>query len=256
DNNGLGFDLKWNMGWMNDTLEYFARDPIFRKHHHNNLTFGLLYAFSERFLLPISHDEVVHGKNALISKMPGDYWQKFANMRLFFGYQYGHPGKKLLFMGQEFGQWNEWNHDGELDWDLLNFDAHRQLLSWVRDLNTLYRNEAALYEDDFSWEGFQWIDLEDADRSILSFERIGVASRQRLIFLCNFTPMVHHHYRLGVSEPGIYHELLNSDSEFYGGSGVGNMGEVHTEDIEQHARPHSLVLTVPPLAVLILKKQQ
>ncbi len=256
DNNGLGFDLKWNMGWMNDTLEYFEKDPIFRKHHHRNLTFGLLYAFSERFLLPISHDEVVHGKKALISKMPGDYWQKFANMRLFFGYQYGHPGKKLLFMGQEFGQWNEWNHDGELDWELLNFDAHRQLLTWVRDLNALYRNEPALYEDDFSWEGFQWIDLDDADRSLLSFERIAVESKQRLIFLCNFTPMVHHHYRLGVTEPGTYRELLNSDSEFYGGSGVGNMGAVQSEPTEHHNRPNSLVLTVPPLAVLILKKSE
>ncbi|MCB2204398.1 1,4-alpha-glucan branching protein GlgB [bacterium] len=254
DNNGLGFDLKWNMGWMNDTLKYFEKDPIFRKYHHNNLTFSLLYAFSERFLLPISHDEVVHGKNALISKMPGDYWQKFANMRLFFGYQYGHPGKKLLFMGQEFGQWNEWNHDTQLDWNLLDFDAHRQLLAWVRDLNTLYKNEPAMFEDDFSWEGFQWIDLEEADHSLLSFERIPKSTDQRLIFLCNFTPMVHHQYRLGVTDAGSYREVLNSDAEFYGGSGVGNFGRVESEDVPQHKREHSLVLTVPPLAVLILKR--
>lgn len=255
DSNGLGFDLKWNMGWMNDTLEYFEKDSIFRKHHHDNLTFSMLYAFSERFLLPISHDEVVHGKSALITKMPGDYWQKFANMRLFFGYKYGHPGKKLLIMGQEFGQWNEWNHDGQLDWNLLDFDAHRQLLTWVRDLNMLYRGEAALYEDDFSWEGFQWIDIEDAERSLLSFERIARKSSERLIFLCNFTPGVHHHYRLGVSETGTYREVLNSDSEYYGGSGVGNYGSVESEDVPCHKRDQSIVLTVPPLAVLVLKKE-
>ncbi|MBE0645047.1 MAG: 1,4-alpha-glucan branching protein GlgB [Bacteroidetes bacterium] len=253
DNDGLGFDLKWNMGWMNDTLEYFEKDPIFRKYHHNNLTFSLLYAFSERFMLPISHDEVVHGKKALISKMPGDYWQKFANMRLFFGYQFGHPGKKLLFMGQEFGQWDEWNHDTQLDWKLLEFDAHRQLLSWVRDLNYLYRRESPLFEDDLSWEGFQWIDLDDANRSILSFERIAKDKEDRLVFLCNFTPSVHHGYRLGVSQPGIYQELLNSDAECYGGSGVGNFGRVESEPVPMHTRPDSLLLSVPPLAVLVLK---
>ncbi|MFZ1730627.1 MAG: 1,4-alpha-glucan branching protein GlgB [Bacteroidota bacterium] len=254
DNDGLGFDLKWNMGWMNDTLEYFEKDTIFRKYHHNNLTFSLLYAFSERFMLPISHDEVVHGKKALISKMPGDYWQKFANMRLFFGYQYGHPGKKLLFMGQEFGQWEEWNHDTQLDWKLLEFDAHRQLLTWVRDLNKLYRREASLFEDDFSWEGFQWIDFEDSQRSLLSFERIANDKEDRLVFLCNFTPSVHHHYRLGVSRAGTYTELLNSDADCYGGSGVGNYGRVGTEPIALHGREHSLLLTVPPLGVLILKR--
>jgi 1,4-alpha-glucan branching enzyme len=242
------------MGWMNDTLEYFEKDPIFRKFHHNNLTFSLLYAFSERFMLPISHDEVVHGKKALISKMPGDYWQKFANMRLFFGYQYGHPGKKLLFMGQEFGQWDEWNHDTQLDWKLLDFDAHRQLLTWVRDLNKIYRAEPALFEDDFSWEGFKWVDFEDANRSLLSFERIAVDKEDRLIFICNFTPSVHHHYRLGVSQAGTYMELLNSDAEFYGGSGVGNLGQVNTETVPMHKRDHSLLLSIPPLAVLILKR--
>lgn len=253
DVNGLGFDLKWNMGWMNDTLEYFEKDSIFRKYHHNNLTFSLLYAFTERFLLPISHDEVVHGKKSLISKMPGDYWQKFANMRLFMGYQYGHPGKKLLFMGQEFGQWDEWNHDGQLDWKLLEFDAHRQLLAWVRDLNRLYRGEPAMYEDDFSWEGFQWIEHEDADRCILVFERIARNKEERLVFLCNFTPSVHRHYRIGVSRPGRYRELLNSDAEFYGGSGVGNGGEVASEETPMHGRDCSLDLTVPPLGVLVFK---
>ena len=254
DANGLGFDLKWNMGWMNDTLEYFEKDPIFRKYHHNNLTFSLLYAFSERFLLPISHDEVVHGKKAMISKMPGDYWQKFANMRLFFGYKFGHPGKKLLFMGQEFGQWDEWNHDGQLDWKLLEFDAHRQLLAWVRDLNHLYRNGPALYEDDFSWEGFQWIEHEDADRSILAFERIAASGNERIVFVCNFTPTVHHRYRIGVRDAGSYRELLNSDASFYGGSGVGNGGEVTTVELPSHGRDHSLELTVPPLGVLLLKR--
>lgn len=254
DSNGLGFDLKWNMGWMNDTLEYFEKDAIFRKYHHNNLTFSLLYAFSERFLLPISHDEVVHGKKSLISKMPGDYWQKFANMRLFFGYQFGHPGKKLLFMGQEFGQWDEWNHDSQLDWKLLDFEAHRQLLTWVRDLNHLYRREPALYEDDFSWEGFQWIDLDDSARSLLSFERIAKDRENRVLFLCNFTPTVHLHYRLGVSVPGTYRELLNSDSEYYGGSGVGNYGHVSSDPVPIHNREHSVLLSVPPLGVLILKR--
>ncbi|MBR9976757.1 MAG: 1,4-alpha-glucan branching protein GlgB [Bacteroidetes bacterium] len=256
DNNGLGFDLKWNMGWMNDTLEYIEIDPIFRKYGHNNLTFSLLYAFTERFLLPISHDEVVHGKKSLISKMPGDYWQKFANVRLFFGYKFGHPGKKLLFMGQEFGQWTEWNHDTQLDWVLLDFDAHRQLLTWVRDLNLLYRREPALYEDDFSWEGFQWIDHQDADRCLLSFERIAADRTNRLVFLCNFTPTVHERYRLGVTEAGTYRELLNSDSDYYGGSGVGNYGQVATEAVPLHSREHSLLLTVPPLGVLILKRDR
>ncbi|MDH7516091.1 MAG: 1,4-alpha-glucan branching protein GlgB [Bacteroidota bacterium] len=255
DNNGLGFDLKWNMGWMHDMFDYFRKEPIFRSHHHNNLTFSLLYAFTERFLLPVSHDEVVHGKQSLISKMPGDYWQKFANTRLFLGYMFAHPGKKLLFMGQEFGQWNEWNHEGELDWELLSFDAHRQLREWVRDLNRTYRAERALHEVDASWEGFQWIDLNDSARSLLSFERIAHGGDERIIVLCNFTPVVHEHYRLGVPEAGVYRELLNSDAECYGGSGVGNLGRVTSEEIPWHDRPHSVVLRVPPLAVLMLKRE-
>ncbi|MCZ7554849.1 MAG: 1,4-alpha-glucan branching protein GlgB [Bacteroidia bacterium] len=254
DNDGLGFDLKWNMGWMHDTLQYFEKDPLFRNYHHSNLTFSLLYAFTERFLLPISHDEVVHGKKSLISKMPGDYWQQFANMRLFLGFMYGHPGKKLLFMGQEFGQWNEWNHDTQLDWNLLDFDAHKQLLTWFRDLNRVYRHERAMFEDDFSWEGFQWIDFEDSTRSLLSFERISRDKEERLVFLCNFTPTVHHMYRLGVTDAGEYVELLNSDATEYGGSGVGNMGRVTSEAHPMHQRDHSVLLSVPPLGILILKR--
>ncbi|MBI5648279.1 MAG: 1,4-alpha-glucan branching protein GlgB [Ignavibacteriae bacterium] len=253
DSNGLGFDFKWNMGWMHDMLEYFQKDPLFRRYHHNNLTFGLLYAFTEQFLLPISHDEVVHGKGSLIGKMPGDYWQRFANMRAFLGFMYAHPGKKLLFMGQEFGQWNEWNHDDELDWNLLAFDAHRQLQTWVKDLNTLYRNEPALFEIDTSWQGFAWIDLHDANHSMLSFERVA-RNGERVVVVCNFTPTVHEHYRLGVSEPGVYRELLNSDSEFYGGSGVGNGGAASTDDVPHHDRQQSLLLRVPPLGVLFLKR--
>jgi 1,4-alpha-glucan branching enzyme len=255
DNDGLGFSFKWNMGWMHDILEYFQKDPLFRKYHHNHLTFGLLYAFHEKFMLPISHDEVVHGKQSLISKMPGDYWQRFANMRLFFGFMYGHPGKKLLFMGQEFGQWNEWNHDTQLDWSLFEFEAHRKLRDWVRDLNNLYRTEKALHEVDFTWEGFRWIDMNDADRSLLSFERISKHG-ERIVFLCNFTPVVHEHYRLGVSLNGTYRELLNSDSEYYGGSGVGNSGQVTSEPVPCHDREQSIVVRVPPLGVLILKKAE
>jgi len=255
DSNGLGFDLKWNMGWMHDTLQYIEKDPIFRRFHHNNLTFSLLYAFNERFLLPISHDEVVHGKKSLLSKMPGDYWQQFANLRLFFCFMYGHPGKKLLFMGQEFGQWNEWDHDGELDWTLLDFDAHRALLSLIRDLNSLYKTERALHEEDFSWDGFQWIELHDSSRSLLSFERISRDGSERLIFICNFTPEVHNNYLLGVPEAGRWKEILNSDSECYGGSQVGNLGSVQSQPIPQHDREHSLTIRIPPLAVLMFKRE-
>lgn len=254
DRNGLGFDLKWNMGWMHDTLQYFSKDPIHRKYHHSSLTFSLLYAFNEQFLLPLSHDEVVHGKRAIISKMPGDYWQQFANTRLLFGFMYGHPGKKLLFMGSEFGQWTEWNHDTALDWNLLDFDPHRKLRRYVCDLNALYASEPSMYEDDFSWNGFQWIDFENADVSLISFRRISKDKSSELIFLCNFTPVVHEEYRLGVPTSGKYIEALNSDSEYYGGSNVGNMGEVVAEEIPMHNLPYSIKLRVPPLAVLVLKR--
>lgn len=252
DANGLGFDFKWNMGWMNDLLEYFQMDPFFRRDHHDKLTFGLTYAFSEKFLLPISHDEVVHGKRSLISKMFGDYWQQFAGIRLFLGFMWMHPGKKLLFMGQEFGQWIEWNHDAQLDWALLLYDAHRQLRDWVRDLNALYRSNPSMHEVDYSWEGFRWIDLHDAQRSLLSFERISADGTQRLICVCNFTPVVYEGYRLGVPQSGAYREILNSDDFRYGGSGVVNSDDLHTEETPMHDREQSIVTRIPPLGISVL----
>ena len=251
---GLGFDMKWNMGWMHDTLVYFEKDPVHRVHHHNNLTFALLYAFSERFLLPLSHDEVVHGKRALLSKMPGDNWKKFANLRLLYGLMFGFPGKKLLFMGGEFGQWTEWNFEATLDWALLDFDTHRGLQQWVIDLNSVYRSQPALYEVDFAYTGFEWIDFEDAGQSIISFERID-ANGGRVVVVCNFTPVPRYSYRVGVSEDGTYQELLNSDATVYGGSNVGNNGKVFSEEIPQHGRKNSLSLILPPLSTLFLKKE-
>ncbi len=252
---GLGFDMKWNMGWMHDTLQYFEKDPVHRVHHHNNLTFALLYAFSERFLLPLSHDEVVHGKRALLSKMPGDNWNKFANLRLLYGLMFGFPGKKLLFMGGEFGQWTEWNFEANLDWALVGFDTHRGLQQWVMDLNKLYRSHPALYEVDFAYTGFEWIDFEDAGQSVISFERID-ANGGRVVVVCNFTPVPRQSYRVGVSEGGAYLELLNSDASVYGGSNVGNHGKVHSESIPQHGRTNSLSLTLPPLSTLFLKRER
>jgi 1,4-alpha-glucan branching enzyme len=251
---GLGFDLKWNMGWMHDILEYFEKDPLYRKYHHRNLTFALLYAFSEKFILPLSHDEVVHGKGSLLRKMAGDLWQKFANLRLLFGFLYAFPGKKLLFMGGEFGQWREWNHDMSLDWHLLDQEPHRGLSHWVDDLNDLYRSNPALYELDFSHEGFEWIDFHDEAQSIISFIRRS-RTGQQMIIVCNFTPIPREGYRIGVSEEGEYHELLNSDSVFYGGSNVGNRGYIHSERIPAHHRPFSLSLTLPPLGILFLRKR-
>ena len=230
---GLGFDLKWNMGWMHDMLEYMQKEPVHRKYHHHHLTFSLLYAFTENFTLPFSHDEVVHGKGAMLSKMPGDYWQKFANLRVLYAYMYGHPGKKLLFMGCEFGQWNEWNHDHELDWMLLDFEFHRNLQQYVKDLNRLYISEPALHEMDFSWEGFQWIDLNDIDQSIVSFIRRARDPNDFVIVASNFTPVVRHGYHVGVPAPGVYRELLNSDSSCYSGSNAINLDPVHigTRDV-------------------------
>lgn len=255
DMDGLGFDLKWNMGWMHDTLDYFAKDPIHRKFHHNNLTFSLEYAFSEKFLLPLSHDEVVHLKKSIIGKMPGDYWQQFASVRALYGYMFGHPGKKLLFMGGDFGQWTEWNHDDQLDWALLEFDAHGGLQRFVRDLNQLYKNETAMHEDDFSWNGFQWIDVDNAEMSLLAFERKSKRTDDRLIFVCNFTPLVHEQYRLGVPESGMYHEVLNSDAVVYGGSGVVNMGSFASENMEVRDHPFAITMRVPPLGVAIFKRE-
>lgn len=251
---GLGFSLKWNMGWMNDMLLYFAKDAIHRKFHHNTLTFGLLYAFTENFVLPLSHDEVVHGKGSLLSKMPGYFLEdKFSNLRLLHGYMYGHPGKKLLFMGGEFGQGNEWNHDQSLDWDLLRWPLHQQLQRFVKDLNQLYRSQPALYEVDFQHMGFEWIDFHDSDNSIVSFLRRAKNADDFLVFLFNFTPVVREGYRIGVPVAGFYAELLNSDSSIYGGQNIGNAGGLPSENFPWQGRPHSLQVTVPPLVMLVFK---
>jgi 1,4-alpha-glucan branching enzyme len=249
---GLGFGLKWDMGWMHDTLKYIAHDPIHRMYHHNQLTFRMLYAFTENFLLPLSHDEVVHGKRALLSKMPGDMWQQLANLRLLFGYMFTQPGKKLLFMGGEFGQWNEWNHDASLDWNLLNYRTHTGIQEWVSDLNKLYRNEPALHELDERWEGFDWIDANDVQHSVYTYLRKGKGDDMVMV-ACNCTPVVRHEYRVGVPRPGYWQEVLNSDARTYGGSGVGNLGGVQAADDPCHGRPHSLHITLPPLATVIFK---
>jgi len=250
---GLGFDLKWNMGWMNDTLEYFSKDPIHRKFHHNHLTFSLLYAFSENFILVLSHDEVVHGKRSLLNKMPGDMWQKFANLRLLYGFMYSHPGKNLLFMGGELGQWDEWNHDKSIDWHLMQFAPHRCLQKFVIDLNRIYQSEPALYEGDFHYEGFEWIDFRDSDNSIISFMRKGKDPDDLLIIVCNFTPLPRPGYRIGVAKNSHYKEILNSDSQIYWGSNMGNAGGVNADKVPWHAKPYSIKITIPPLSVLIFK---
>jgi len=253
---GLGFSLKWNMGWMHDMLEYMSKEPIHRKYQHNNITFSLLYAFTENFLLPFSHDEVVYGKRAMLSKMPGDMWQKFANLRLLYGYMYGHPGKKLLFMGGEFGQWDEWSHDKSLDWHLLQFDPHKCLQKYVTDLNHLYLSEPALYEVDFSYEGFEWIDFRDADRSVISFIRKAKDTQNFLVVVCNFTPVPRIRYRIGVPQHCSYKEILNSDSHLYWGSNLGNAGGTHSEEIYWQGRPYSINIVLPPLSVLIFKPEK
>ncbi|HPP29858.1 MAG TPA: 1,4-alpha-glucan branching protein GlgB [bacterium] len=250
---GLGFGFKWNMGWMHDSLYYFSLDPIYRKYHHNCLTFSLLYAFSENFILPLSHDEVVYGKRSLFSKMPGDTWQKFANLRLLFTYMYCHPGKKLLFMGGEFGQISEWNYDGELDWYLLEREEHRKMKNFVSDLNKLYKKERALFEVDFSPDGFEWIDFSDYEGSIVSFIRKSSKKDDFIVAVFNFTPVPRYNYRIGVPVKTDYQELLNSDSTFYGGSNTGNFGMVKAEKIPCHNRPFSINITLPPLAGIILK---
>ena len=253
---GLGFDFKWNMGWMNDTLKYFAMDPINRKYHHGKLTFSLMYAFTENFVLPLSHDEVVHGKGALLEKMPGDAWKKFANLRALYGYMYGHPGKKLLFMGGEFGQWIEWDHQRSLDWHLLGYDSHRQLLDYVRDLNRLYASEPSLHQVDFEQTGFQWIDFQDANGSTIAFMRTAKNADDYLIFALNFTPVPRRGVRLGVPEELFYKELLNSDAWMYGGSNMGNSGGVSARAEEWAGWPCSIEVTLPPLAVVVLKPQR
>ena len=251
---GLGFHYKWNMGWMHDTLSYMARDPIHRKHHHNEMTFGLVYAFNENFVLPISHDEVVHGKGSLLNKMPGDRWQKFANLRAYLGFMFGHPGKKLLFMGCEFGQEREWSHDHSLDWHLLGDPHHEGVQRLVHDLNHLYRDTPALHQRDFDGGGFEWISHDDADRSVLSFMRRGVDAGSVIVVLCNFTPAIHRSYRVGVPNPGVYRERINTDSAHYGGSNVGApFGEITARSFGSHAKPCSIELDLPPLATVILE---
>ncbi|HSD59826.1 MAG TPA: 1,4-alpha-glucan branching protein GlgB [Burkholderiales bacterium] len=247
---GLGFGMKWNMGWMHDTLDYLARDPLFRKYHHEQITFSLWYAFHENFVLPLSHDEVVHGKRSLLGRMPGDEWQQFANLRLLFGYMWGHPGKKLLFMGGEFGQRNEWWHETGLDWHLLGHPLHAGLQRWVRDLNTYFRSQPALYQRDFSSEGFQWVDCHDWEESAISFLRRGTRPGEWVLVMCNFTPVVRHNYTVGVPCGGLWQESLNSDALLYGGSGQGNMGGVEAAPVPAHGRFHSLTITLPPLAAL------
>ncbi|WP_447980692.1 1,4-alpha-glucan branching protein GlgB [Candidatus Nitrospira bockiana] len=251
---GLGFSLKWNMGWMHDTLEYFSLDPIYRRFHQNKITFGLVYAFSENFVQVLSHDEVVHGKKALLDKMPGDHWQRFANLRALLGYLYAHPGKKMLFMGGEFGQWWEWNHDDSLQWHLLQYEPHEGVQRYVRDLNRLYTAERALHEVDFDWSGFQWIDFSDADHAVIAFVRRAKQHDDAILCIGNFTPVPRERYRIGVPAAGWYRELLNSDSQLYGGSNLGNGGGVEAEAVPWHGQPYSILLTLPPLAMLFLKR--
>ena len=250
---GLGFSLKWNMGWMNDTLRYMRHDPVHRKYHHDELTFSLIYAFHENFVLPLSHDEVVHGKGSLLDQMPGDVWQKFANLRLFYSYMWCHPGKKLLFMGGEFGQWQEWNFDESLDWHLLAGESHRGLSRAVADLNNLVRREPALHELDFDGGGFEWIDCHNWHDSVLVFVRRGSKSHDCLVVCCNFTPVLRHGYRIGLPAAGDYEEVFNSDSSWYGGSNAGNSGPIQSAAMPHHGREHSLTMTLPPLAVVVLK---
>jgi 1,4-alpha-glucan branching enzyme len=251
---GLGFGLKWDMGWMHDTLAYFARDPVHRRFHHNELTFRTMYAFTENFVLPLSHDEVVHGKGSLLGRMPGDGWRKLANLRLLFAWMWAQPGKKLLFMGGEIGQWREWSHDRGLDWHLLEHAAHRGLQAWVRDLNRLYREEPALHERDCEPGGFEWVDCNDSEASVVSLLRRGRRSEDAVLVACNFTPQPRPGYRVGVPFEGRWRELLNSDAFVYGGAGWGNMGAVEAEPEPRHGRPLSLPLTLPPLGAVFLKR--
>jgi 1,4-alpha-glucan branching enzyme len=251
----LGFTYKWNMGWMNDTLSYMAEDPVHRKYHHDKMTFGLVYAFDENFVLPLSHDEVVHGKRSLLGRMPGDDWQRFANLRAYYGFMYAHPGKKLLFMGADIAQEREWNHDASLDWHLLEEPKHKGVQTLVRDLNRVYRETRALHELDFSAEGFEWVDWQDADSSVLCWLRRAVDG-SFIVCICNFTPLVRSGYRVGVPQAGSYSELLNTDAGKYGGSGVGIARAIHTQEAEAHGRPQSLQIDLPPLATIMLEIKQ
>jgi 1,4-alpha-glucan branching enzyme len=253
---GLGFGLKWDMGWMHDTLQYIRREPAHRRYHQGEITFRTLYAYNENFILPLSHDEVVHGKAALLAKMPGDEWQKFANLRLLYAYMTAQPGKKLLFMGGEFGQWDEWAHDSSLQWHLTAFERHSGIQRLVRDLNLLYRSEPSLHEGDCESFGFQWIDANDADRSVLTFLRKGRDEQDIVLVACNFTPVPRHNYRVGVPAPGVWRELLNSDADVYGGSDLGNYGSVEAAPVAYQGHRWSLMLTLPPLAAVFFKPER
>ena len=249
---GLGFGFKWNMGWMHDTLEYIQRDPAWRKYHHGEITFSMLYAYDEKFVLPISHDEVVHGKGSLLAKMPGDHWQKLANMRAYLAFMWTHPGKKLLFMGQEFAQPSEWSESRDLDWWLLDHHPHRGMQQLVSDMNKLYVENPSLWELDHDHDGFQWIDGGNADQNILSFLRFDAAGNP-IAVVVNFAGHPYHNFRLGLPKPGTWKEIMNTDAEVYGGSGVGNFGGVQTEEHHSHGRPYSAEITVPPLGSVWLK---
>lgn len=250
---GLGFGMKWNMGWMNDTLKYFQQQPLFRKYQHDKLTFTIWYAFTENFVLPLSHDEVVHGKGSLVGKMPGDEWQQFANLRLLYGLMWAHPGKKLLFMGGELGQRREWQHDESLEWHVLQYPSHHGVQSWVKDLNRVYRQEKALHERDFSGDGFAWIDAQNWEESVISFLRYGKHRDDTVLVVCNFTPVPRHDYVVGAPRGGQWQEVLNSDATLYGGSGMGNLGQAEALPQAAHGHGHSLSLTVPPLSVMVFK---
>jgi len=250
---GLGFGLKWNMGWMHDSLVYFSKDMIYRKYHHNELTFSMLYAYTENFVLSLSHDEVVHGKGSLLNKMPGDDWQKFANLRLLFSYMYAHPGKKLLFMGDDIGQWTEWNHEQSIDWHILNYDVHKGIQKLVADLNHFYRREAAFFKLDFDPHGFEWVQCDDWQQSILCFLRKSDDPKDIILVACNFTPIPRHHYGIGVPYDGYWREVLNTDARIYGGSGVGNLGGHGAQRRSCHGRPYTLSVSLPPLSTVYFK---
>jgi 1,4-alpha-glucan branching enzyme len=256
DTGGLGFSMKWNMGWMNDTLRYMRREPVHRQHHHGDLTFSLLYSFTENFVLAFSHDEVVHMKGSMIAQMPGDLWQKFANLRLLYSYMWTHPGKKLLFMGGEIGQWNEWDHDGQLQWELLQWRSHEGLKRLLSDLNAVYRREPALYEVEFEHHGFEWIDCHNAAESTLCYLRRGKNPEDLVVVCCNFTPIVRERFPVGVPQGGWYREIFNSDSEHYGGSNVGNGAGAMAQEPGAHGRPYALHITLPPLASVIFKPER
>ena len=250
---GLGFSMKWNMGWMHDTLSYMEADPVYRKYNQDKLTFSQLYVWTENFILPFSHDEVVHLKKSMLDKMPGDEWQRFANLRLLYAYQYAHPGKKLLFMGSEFGQWGEWNVKKQLDWALLDFPNHQGIKQLVSDLNRLYREEIALNQFDFSSEGFQWIDCHDSEQSVLSFIRRGTEEQDNIVCIFNFTPVPRENYRIGVPAATYYEEILNTDSSYYAGSNMSNNGKIVVQNMPWMGFSHSTSLTLPPLGALFLR---